>query len=164
MSEHVRVCRSDELREAQGTPGLTRHVAFEGDDHWFGHVEAAPEMMSGWHHHGDNVTIGYVLKGELTLEFGPVGASPSWPGRVSTSRSPSTRCIARATCRAPQGSRDRALWGWPTGVPRRGTRTGLDAAGPGLARTSRHDPVGLLNRPRWAVPASPGVRLGQQAA
>jgi len=73
MSEHVRVCRSDELREAQGTPGLTRHVAFEGDDHWFGHVEAAPEMMSGWHHHGDNVTIGYVLKGELTLEFGPGG-------------------------------------------------------------------------------------------
>lgn len=26
--------------------------------------------MSGWHHHGDNVTLGYVLKGELTLEYG----------------------------------------------------------------------------------------------
>jgi uncharacterized RmlC-like cupin family protein len=29
--------------------------------------------MSGWHHHGDNVTFGYVLKGKITLEFGPGG-------------------------------------------------------------------------------------------
>lgn len=29
--------------------------------------------MSGWHHHGDNVTMGYVLKGRVTLEFGPGG-------------------------------------------------------------------------------------------
>lgn len=73
MSEPVRVVRDDELREAEGTPGMTRRVAFEGHDHWFGHVEASPETMSGWHHHGDNVTIGYVLKGQLDLEFGPGG-------------------------------------------------------------------------------------------
>ena len=30
--------------------------------------------MSGWHHHGDNVTMGYVLKGTVTLEFGPGGS------------------------------------------------------------------------------------------
>ncbi len=30
--------------------------------------------MSGWHHHGDNVTMGYVLQGEVTLEFGPDGS------------------------------------------------------------------------------------------
>jgi uncharacterized RmlC-like cupin family protein len=53
---------------------LTRRTAFEGDGHWFGHVEAAPETMSGWHHHGDNVTMGYVLKGSLTFEFGPGGS------------------------------------------------------------------------------------------
>jgi uncharacterized RmlC-like cupin family protein len=29
--------------------------------------------MSGWHHHGDNLTIGYVLKGKVTFEFGPGG-------------------------------------------------------------------------------------------
>jgi quercetin dioxygenase-like cupin family protein len=74
MSEPVRKVTDEELLEAQGTPGLTRRTAFEEDGHWFGHVEAAPETMSGWHHHGDNVTMGYVLKGTVTLEFGPGGA------------------------------------------------------------------------------------------
>ena len=73
MGEPVRKLRDDELSEAQGTPGLRRRAAFEEDGHWFGHVEASPETMSGWHHHGDNVTIGYVLKGHATLEFGPGG-------------------------------------------------------------------------------------------
>src|SRR5689334_16256746 len=73
MPEPVRKLRDDELRDAEGTPGLKRRVAFEADGHWFGHVEAAPEVMSGWHHHGDNVTIGYVLRGKVTLEFGPDG-------------------------------------------------------------------------------------------
>ena len=73
MSDPVRKLRADELRDAEGSPGLKRRVAFDGDGHWFGHVEADPETMSGWHHHGDNVTIGYVLEGHLTLEFGPGG-------------------------------------------------------------------------------------------
>ncbi len=73
MHESVRKLREDELRAAEGTPGLKRRVAFEAHGHWFGHVEAVPETMSGWHHHGDNVTMGYVLKGKITLEFGPGG-------------------------------------------------------------------------------------------
>lgn len=74
MHKRVRRLADDELQEARGTPGLTRRVAFEDDGHWFGHVHADPETMSGWHHHGDNVTLGYVLKGSLTIEFGPGGA------------------------------------------------------------------------------------------
>jgi uncharacterized RmlC-like cupin family protein len=73
MGDPVRKLTHSELREAEGTPGLTRRTAFEGDGHWFGHVEAAPEIMSGWHHHGDNVTMGYVVRGSVTLEFGPGG-------------------------------------------------------------------------------------------
>ncbi len=73
MGEPVRKLGDDQLQEAQGTPGLRRRVAFEADGHWFGHVEASPQTMSGWHHHGDNVTLGYVLKGKVTLEFGPGG-------------------------------------------------------------------------------------------
>ena len=73
MHDPVRKLRDDQLREAQGTPGLNRRVAFEAHGHWFGHVEAEPETMSGWHHHGDNITIGYVLRGKITLEFGPGG-------------------------------------------------------------------------------------------
>lgn len=45
MREAVHKLRHDELREAEGTPGLTRRVAFEADGHWFGHVEASPETM-----------------------------------------------------------------------------------------------------------------------
>ncbi len=73
MGEPVRKLGDDQLQEAQGTPGLRRRVAFDADGHWFGHVEASPQTMSGWHHHGDNVTFGYVLKGKVTLEFGPGG-------------------------------------------------------------------------------------------
>ena len=73
MRESVRKLREEHLREAEGTPGLKRRVAFEAHGHWFGHIEAEPETMSGWHHHGDNVTMGYVLKGKITLEFGAGG-------------------------------------------------------------------------------------------
>lgn len=73
MGDPVRKVVDSELRDAQGTPGLHRRTAFEADGHWFGHVEAEPETMSGWHHHGENVTMGYVLKGAVTLEFGPGG-------------------------------------------------------------------------------------------
>jgi len=74
VTEPVRKMTDAELLEAQGTPGLSRRTAFEDDGHWFGHVAADPQTMSGWHHHGDNVTMGYVLDGTVTLEFGPGGA------------------------------------------------------------------------------------------
>ncbi len=77
---------------------MRRRVAFEADGHWFGHVEAAPETMSGWHHHGDNVTMGYVLQGKVTLEFGPDGMSRSRSTKASTSRFRSISCTVRATC------------------------------------------------------------------
>jgi uncharacterized RmlC-like cupin family protein len=73
MTEPVTTVGDGELRPAEGTPGLRRRVAFDEDGHWFGHVEAAPETMSGWHHHGDNVTLGYVIEGHVTLEFGAGG-------------------------------------------------------------------------------------------
>lgn len=74
MTNEVRVVHGDELQDAVGTPGLHRRVAFDGEGYWAGHVEAAAETMSGWHHHGgDNVTIGYVLEGEICLEHGPGG-------------------------------------------------------------------------------------------
>ncbi len=73
MGDRVVGISPDELQEAQGTPGLRRWVAHETGSHWMGRVEAAAETMSGWHHHGDNTTLGYVLSGSVTLEFGPGG-------------------------------------------------------------------------------------------
>lgn len=74
MSEPVTKRVDSELSAAEGSPGLNRRTAFEGDGHWFGHVEAAPQAMSGWHHHGENVTMGYVVKGTIAFEFGPGGS------------------------------------------------------------------------------------------
>ena len=74
MTESVRTISADQLTDAQGTPGLERRTAFEGGDHWFGHVVAAPETMSGWHHHGENTTVGYILRGSIRLEYGPGGS------------------------------------------------------------------------------------------
>ena len=74
MAEDVASKGPDELVEAQGTPGLVRRTAFDGDGHWFGHVEAEPETMSGWHHHGDHTTVGYLLKGHIRVEYGPGGS------------------------------------------------------------------------------------------
>lgn len=75
-TDEIRVLGDDQLQEAAGTPGLHRRVAFQDDErYWFGHVEAAPDTMSGWHHHGDNTTLGYVLSGRVRLEYGPGGAS-----------------------------------------------------------------------------------------
>lgn len=62
-----------DLQAAQGTAGIQRRVAFEDHDHWFGQATAEPNTLSGWHHHGDNVTLGFVLSGEIVLESGPGG-------------------------------------------------------------------------------------------
>jgi uncharacterized RmlC-like cupin family protein len=74
MADDVESKGEADLVEAQGTPGLVRRTAFDGDGHWFGHVEAEPETMSGWHHHGDHTTFGYLLKGRIRVEYGPGGA------------------------------------------------------------------------------------------
>lgn len=73
MDESVQAVGGSELREATGTPGLHRQVAFEDENVWFGHVTTDAEVLSGWHHHGDMTTIGYVLDGQVRFEFGPEG-------------------------------------------------------------------------------------------
>ena len=80
MSRAVRVIRSDDLAEADPTPGMRRRLAFENDLLWAGTVETAPGAVSGWHHHDANETSLFVVRGVLRLEFegmdGPVDAGP----------------------------------------------------------------------------------------
>ena len=75
MPEEFRVLSDENLHElaGQATPGVTRRIAFESDGYWFGCAEIAPHLMSGWHHHDRNVTVGYVLEGAFHLEHGPGG-------------------------------------------------------------------------------------------
>lgn len=72
-NETVRVLSDEDLRDAVGTPGLHRRVAAEDAGYWFGHVKADADTFSGWHHHGEMVTLGYVLSGTVRFEFGPGG-------------------------------------------------------------------------------------------
>lgn len=73
MSDPVKRIGPDELGEALPTPGIIRHVADETETHWVGQVETEPNTMSGWHHHGEHTTLGYILSGTARLEFGPGG-------------------------------------------------------------------------------------------
>jgi uncharacterized RmlC-like cupin family protein len=71
----IRVIRADQLQsppEAQ-TAGMTRHVAVATDEALVGLVRTAPDMVSGWHHHGEYETYAYVVSGTGAFEFGPGG-------------------------------------------------------------------------------------------
>jgi uncharacterized RmlC-like cupin family protein len=41
---------------------------------WSGWIENEAGDMSGWHHHAANDTYVYVIRGAVTVEFGPGGA------------------------------------------------------------------------------------------
>lgn len=69
MSQPVRVIRMADLLEADPTPGMTRHRAFEVPLLWAGQVATQPGAVSGWHHHDRNETSLYVVSGVLRLEF-----------------------------------------------------------------------------------------------
>ncbi len=58
------------------TPGMNLHHYFDRDHRWVGWAgwirsEAGDE--SGWHHHADNETYVYVIRGVVTVDFGPGG-------------------------------------------------------------------------------------------
>lgn len=59
--------------EGDPTPGMVREEAIVTDRLWAGLVQTAPQMASGWHHHGENESAIYVLSGVFRVEFGPGG-------------------------------------------------------------------------------------------
>ena len=75
MTSEIKRIAPDQLgSDGAPTPGMTRRAAVAREGLWSGHVTAAPGMASGWHHHGDNDTVIYVLDGAVRFEFGPAGA------------------------------------------------------------------------------------------
>jgi hypothetical protein len=75
MAEEIRIVSSAELESGPPTGGMTRKTAVAGDDVWMGEVRTEPGVMSGWHHHGEHTTYGYVIDGKVRVEFGPGGSS-----------------------------------------------------------------------------------------
>jgi uncharacterized RmlC-like cupin family protein len=52
---------------------MDRQQAFADDTIWAGLVRTEPETSSGWHHHGDHVTVAFVVRGALRFDFGIEG-------------------------------------------------------------------------------------------
>lgn len=61
------------LDEAIATPGMVRRDGLIAGHVRVIHVRTAPGTASGWHHHAEHETVGYVLAGRLRLEWGPGG-------------------------------------------------------------------------------------------
>lgn len=53
--------------------GMQRGQAFAHDGVWCGYADFPGHANTGWHHHGDYATYGYITEGEMTVEFGPGG-------------------------------------------------------------------------------------------
>jgi uncharacterized RmlC-like cupin family protein len=58
---------------APPTPGMERRQLFEGAGRWAGWIRTDAGLAGGWHHHGDHDSYIYVLRGSLTIDFGPGG-------------------------------------------------------------------------------------------
>jgi uncharacterized RmlC-like cupin family protein len=55
---------------AEQTAGMGRGQAFAHDGVWAGFSEFPGGATTGWHHHGDYATYGYLTDGAMTLEHG----------------------------------------------------------------------------------------------
>ena len=55
------------------TPGMERRQLFERGDDWAGWIRTDAGVVGGWHHHGGHDSYIFVLKGTLTIDFGPGG-------------------------------------------------------------------------------------------
>jgi quercetin dioxygenase-like cupin family protein len=63
----------NDLPEAPGSPGITRHLAFQGEGFQVIRSMVAPGTVSGWHHHGQYHVYGYMVSGTARFDSGPGG-------------------------------------------------------------------------------------------
>lgn len=62
-----------DLPVAAGTPGISRHLAFESNEVLVLYASVEPGIASGWHHHDHFDVYGYVVSGAVRFECGPGG-------------------------------------------------------------------------------------------
>jgi uncharacterized RmlC-like cupin family protein len=52
---------------------MDRRQLLDHGDRWVGWVGTDAGLAGGWHHHGDRDSYIYVLRGAVTIEYGPAG-------------------------------------------------------------------------------------------
>ncbi len=72
MKPHV-VKVADRRAQTGQTSGMVREEAVHSDRMWAGVARTAPNLISGWHHHGDYESAIYVLSGRVRVECGAGG-------------------------------------------------------------------------------------------
>lgn len=77
----IQALRRDALTQAPSTPGITRYLAFEGEDHLVIRSRAEPGAISSWHHHGAYDVYGFIISGCERLEYGPMGKDATVVGQ-----------------------------------------------------------------------------------
>jgi uncharacterized RmlC-like cupin family protein len=71
------VVHPEEAIAGPTTPGMELRQHFDADGRWVGFtgwIRNEAGDVSGWHHHAANDTYVYVIRGSVTIEFGPGGA------------------------------------------------------------------------------------------
>jgi uncharacterized RmlC-like cupin family protein len=66
-------CQGLNSPEHEQTAGMQRGEAFSHPGVWAGFSVFPPHASTGWHHHGDYATYGYITEGAMTVDFGPEG-------------------------------------------------------------------------------------------
>src|SRR5260370_32842489 len=61
--------RRYEIGPGDSTQGMTRKRAFESEGANISQSKVAPGVVSGWHHHGTRQLYGFVVSGQLQLEY-----------------------------------------------------------------------------------------------
>lgn len=60
-SDSAHAITQQELEAVDGTPGITRQVAFQTDDNTLVQAHAEGGVSSGWHHHGDRHVYAHLI-------------------------------------------------------------------------------------------------------
>src|SRR2546428_13792219 len=70
----IEVVHGADLKKGESTPGVVREKAFESSNALVSRTRLERGAISGWHHHGTHELYGFLVSGQLRLEYGPKGA------------------------------------------------------------------------------------------
>jgi len=73
MSEKVKIQKGEALEPGPATPGMARRQVAITEDAVMMEVRTEPGVTSGWHHHGEHRTYGFIISGKVKVEFGAGG-------------------------------------------------------------------------------------------
>lgn len=66
----VRIVSGHELSLEEGPSSIKRRHAIDEPELWAGISSIASGVETGWHHHGTNTTVFFMMSGSLRVEYG----------------------------------------------------------------------------------------------